>query len=323
VVQLFRKIKIGKFQVPRGLGAVFTIILFYSVILAFVALFIPLVAEEARIISSMEKEQVASSLEEHWEGVEKFIDKYRTQEPESSETTQEYVQKQLKSLIDGNSVMNILGSTFSFLGNIFVALFSVTFILFFFLKDEKLFYSILMALTPDRYLPKVKAILSNSKHLLTRYLYGMLIQVTLVSILIALGLSVLGVKYAFLIAFFAGIMNIVPYVGPLIGMLFGILVAVTTGTDMDLYQEIIPLIIKVVVIFQAVQILDNMVFQPYIFSNSISAHPLEIFFVVLVAGTFAGIPGMILAIPLYTVLRIIGKECFFEFKIVKKLTDKI
>ena len=67
----------------------------------------------------------------------------------------------------------------------------------------------------------------------------------------------------------------------------------------------------------------GILFQPLIYSSSVNAHPLEIFLVIMIAGSLAGIPGMIIAIPLYTVIRVFAKEFFNKFKVVKKLTKKI
>jgi predicted PurR-regulated permease PerM len=68
-------------------------------------------------------------------------------------------------------------------------------------------------------------------------------------------------------------------------------------------------------------LIDNVVFQPVIFSNSVKAHPLEIFVVVLTAGFAAGIPGMIFGIPAYTVLRVFAREFFYNFKAVQRITS--
>jgi predicted PurR-regulated permease PerM len=84
-----------------------------------------------------------------------------------------------------------------------------------------------------------------------------------------------------------------------------------------------PLLIFMTVVFVSVQLIDNFVFQPLIFSNSVHAHPLEIFIVLLIAGSVGGILGMLLAIPSYTVLRVFAKEFFNKFRVVQKLTKKI
>lgn len=79
--------------------------------------------------------------------------------------------------------------------------------------------------------------------------------------------------------------------------------------------------IGVVIVVMVVQLIDNMVFQTIIYSNSVRVHPLEIFFVTLIAGSLAGIPGMILGIPTYTVLRVIAGEFLSEFKVIQSLTN--
>jgi predicted PurR-regulated permease PerM len=71
------------------------------------------------------------------------------------------------------------------------------------------------------------------------------------------------------------------------------------------------------------QLIDNFLIQPFIFSNSVRAHPLEIFFVVLIGAKLGGIPGMILAIPAYTVLRVVASVLLSESTIVQKLTRSI
>ncbi|MBR4095217.1 MAG: AI-2E family transporter, partial [Bacteroidales bacterium] len=83
------------------------------------------------------------------------------------------------------------------------------------------------------------------------------------------------------------------------------------------------LIVKLVAVFVVTHIIDVFIFQPYIYSNSVKAHPLEIFLVILLAGNIAGILGMLVAIPAYTVLRVFAKEFFSNFKLVQRLTDRM
>ena len=91
----------------------------------------------------------------------------------------------------------------------------------------------------------------------------------------------------------------------------------------DFQSEILPTTIYVMIGFWIVQIIDNNVSQPLIFSNSVNSHPLEIFLVILIAGFLFGIMGMIIAVPLYTILKVIGKEFLPDNKIVQILTKNI
>ncbi|MBL0316115.1 MAG: AI-2E family transporter, partial [Flavobacteriales bacterium] len=97
-------------------------------------------------------------------------------------------------------------------------------------------------------------------------------------------------------------------------------IALTTSIHLDFQTEIVPLLIRVLLVFVVAQQIDGFVVQPLVLGNSVKAHPLEIFIVVLMAGTIGGITGMVVAIPVYTILRVIAKEFLSEFKVVDSLT---
>ena len=132
----------------------------------------------------------------------------------------------------------------------------------------------------------------------------------------------MGFSHAVVVGVFAGLINVIPYIGPWIGSLFGIVVVISNNLNASFMDVTLPLIALVILVVMVVQFIDNMVFQTIIYSNSIEAHPLEIFFVTMIAGSLAGIPGMILGIPAYTVMRVIASEFLSEFKVIKSLTKK-
>ncbi|NCU32741.1 MAG: AI-2E family transporter, partial [Candidatus Moranbacteria bacterium] len=102
-----------------------------------------------------------------------------------------------------------------------------------------------------------------------------------------------------------------------------VLLAVSTSLGFGIYSDIIPLIFIVIGVFAGANLIDNLVLQPLIYSNSVKAHPVEIYLIILIAGSIAGIPGMILAIPTYTVFRIVAKEFLSQFRIIQRLTKNI
>jgi predicted PurR-regulated permease PerM len=131
-------------------------------------------------------------------------------------------------------------------------------------------------------------------------------------------LLALGIDNAPLIGAFGGIFNIVPYVGPAIGMVFGCFITVSSHLDMDL-AHIWPMLLKVLGAFALTQVIDNNFLGPLIFSKSVKVHPLEILIVTLIAAKLGGVVGMVIGIPVYTVLRVIGRVFFSEFKVVQRL----
>ena len=230
----------------------------------------------------------------------------------------------LKEVTNVTNVTAVISSVTSFVTSFAVGLFSIVFISFFFVRDETLFRKIVSALVPDRMEGKIAKSLADIEGLLSRYFVGLLIEMTGVALLDFLGLWIiarLGFSNALGIAFIAGILNVIPYVGPLIGEAVGVILAVILkyGTGVGLPVNIWVFALIVLAIMLATQLVDNFVYQPLIYSTSIKASPLEIFIVILLAGHIGGVVGMLVAIPAYTVIRVIATRFFPDVKVVKRL----
>ena len=230
----------------------------------------------------------------------------------------------LKGTLSNLSVTGFIGSVGSIIIDLAVGIFSVVFISFFFVKDENLFSKIVAALVPDRIEASVTESILDIEHLLSRYFVGLILEMLGVALLNFLGIWLLArvsPVYALGIAFIAGILNILPYVGPILGEVLGTLLCLLLkyGTGMELGVNIWVFALIVFAIMLTVQIIDNFVLQPVIYSTSIQSTPLEIFIVMLLAGTIGGILGMLVAIPAYTVVRVIASKFFHDKKIVRRL----
>ena len=230
----------------------------------------------------------------------------------------------LKEVTNLTNVTAVISSVTSIVSGIAVGLFSIVFISFFFIRDEKLFRKIVLSLVPDRLEEKVGKAIADIERLLSRYFVGLLIEMFGVALIDFLGLWLiarLGVNNAAGIAFIAGVLNVIPYVGPLIGEVLGVVLAVIlkygTGIGLDVNIWVFALIVLAIML--AAQLVDNFVYQPVIYSTSIKASPLEIFIVILLVGHVGGVLGMLVAIPGYTVVRVIASRFFYHLKPVKRL----
>ena len=235
-----------------------------------------------------------------------------------------YSLTKLKDVTSFSGISSIIGSLASAVAGIAVGIFSTVFISFFFIKDEALFGKIVGAIVPDRIEESVGKTILDIERLLSRYFVGLTIEVLGVMLLDFIGLTLIariGVNYAIGIAFIAGILNVIPYVGPLLGDVIGIVLCVIlkfgAGVGLDVNIWIFALI--VFAIMQGTQLVDNFVYQPLIYSTSIRANPLEIFIVLLIAGRIGGIVGILLAIPAYTVIRVIASRFFYKYKPIRRL----
>lgn len=320
-VKMFRKIRVGNYTVPSSvsaLGALLCLVLIFALL---ISLFIPLAISEARIISSVNTWEVMDYLKAPLNDVGQFLNQFIPEK--DARTFQENIQNRLISVLSFSRISDFINAFLYMLGDIAVAVFSISFITFFFLKDEHMFYNIVIAATPSRHEEAVKNIMAESRRLLTRYFVGICIEVILIVFLVAVGLSVLGVKNALIIAVLSGVLNIIPYVGPIIGLGIGLVIGISTNIDFNVPYEIMPLVYKIMGVFLTVQLLDGLFLAPLIYSNSVKAHPLEIFIVLLAAGNIGGVGAMIVAIPAYTLIRIIARQFFNNFKIVQKLTQNL
>lgn len=321
IMQLLRKIRIKGKHAPDWLLAVLTIVLIIAFLALIVTQLIPMVSNIIKDASAIQDSSYFESnpidkLNEWLIGLFPNLDQ------DFDITT--VVLAKLKELVDFGKVGGIVGSVASMVVSVFVALFSVVFISFFFLKDDTLFERIICALVPDRHEANVGKTLNDIKQLLSRYFAGLLIEMLGVALVDFLGLWLiarLDFSYAIGIGFIAGLLNVIPYVGPLIGDAIGIIIGVIlklgTGAGLDVNIWVFALIILAIML--AAQLIDNFIYQPLIYSTSIKAHPLEIFIVLLMAGHIGGTIGMLVAIPAYTVVRVIAIRFLYRYKAIQRL----
>lgn len=351
-MRTFQKIRILKFKAGANTAAILTLISYFIVVGLLIRMFAPLIITQANNLAEVDYAQVGKALEEPANEIKHKLVDYGIYQPDTilikypdtaaifannpnavikADTIEVIkpvsVEKALKDnffkWFEPQRIGNLFSDFLAAAGNILFTLFSVIFITFFFLKEQGLFVNFLVALVPNQHEDKVRHAIEDISNLLSRYFRGIVMQVTAISIFVSIALSVLGVKNALLIGFFAALINVIPYLGPIIGAAFAVIITISSNLDLDFYTQMLPLLSKVVIVFAAMQMLDNFLLQPWIFSNSVLAHPLEIFIVILMGAQINGIVGMVLAIPVYTVLRVIARSFLSEFKIVQKITGSL
>jgi len=320
-MRFFQKhLKIGKFKAGSNTAAILTLICYFILVTLLIWMFVPLVINQANNLAEVNYSEIAGALKAPAQQLQDWLSSYGLIEPETHFSVEQQLHKTFSEWFEPARIGNFFSSLVAAAGNIFITLFSIVFITFFFLKEQGLFVNILVALMPLRYEKQVRRAIEDISSLLTRYFGGIVIQITIITLFVSISLSLFGIKNALLIGFFAALINVIPYLGPIIGATFGVIITISSNLNLEFYSQMLPLILKVVVVFAGMQLLDNFVLQPWIFSHSVLAHPLEIFIVILMGAKTNGIVGMVLAIPAYTVLRVIARGFLSEFKIVQKIT---
>ena len=320
LVRLMQKIRIKGKCAPAWLLAIIAIILVIAILLLVIIQIIPVIVN---IINDASLFSGTNSLGDVANTINSWIVSLFPSLGEDFNAVSGLLEY-LKGSLSEFSVSGLIGSVGSIVIDLAVGVFSVVFIAFFFVKDDHLFSKIVAALVPDRIEASVTEAIHDIEHLLSRYFVGLLLEmlgVAVCNFLLLWLVARVDATYALGIAFIAGILNIIPYVGPILGEVLGALLCMilTYGTGMGLDVNIWVFGLIVICIMLAVQLIDNFVLQPIIYSTSIQATPLEIFIVMLIAGHIGGIVGMLAAVPAYTVIRVIAGRFFYEKKFVRRL----
>lgn len=299
------------------LAAVVTLLFFILILSGFLMLFIPLIYSQGQNLSLIDTYVIEKNSLQLINQIAFFLENHHI---DSSKLSKEIF---AASKLNFDFVGAFLNSLFGTISSLGIGIASVLFICFYFLKDQLLFVEGLKKLIPDSQETKIVHSLHQINLLLTRYFIGLLLQLSLVFILYLIVLFIFEIENAFVIAFICSILNIIPYVGPLIAAVLAALLTLIGNLGTDFQTENLPVTFYVLLGFCIVQIIDNNIFQPIIFSKSMSSHPLEIFLVLLIAGLLFGIVGMVVAVPMFTILKVFGKEFFPENKIILLLTKNL
>lgn len=321
--QLLRKLRIKGFGVTDTVAAIATMFLLIGFFSVIVQIFIPVIAKEVNLLSDVKMDSFYELVEPEVKSVSAILKRVDFDGDTVDKSEKEVIKNFLLGKKNVDRVPQFFSGLASGIGGSLITVFSVLFITFFLLKDDNLFNNFVYSLTSKEQLSKVETVLVKVKKTLSRYFIGIAIQVTIITSVVSIGLGLFGIRNAIVIGLFAGIMNVIPYIGPIIGLAFGLLIGVSTNVDLASEIGVYTLIVRLVLVFGFTQMVDNFFTQPVVFSKSINAHPLEIFLVILIAGNISGILGMIIAIPLYSVIRIIAKEYYSDSKFIMFMTSQM
>lgn len=315
VGQPVKRFFIERLKFKSTFATVLTLLILLLLILGLGSLIVPVISTQAQNLSLLQIDQWEADLLKLVSDLDVYFEKYDINLTESINN--------LLSKVDFAFLPNILNGFLGFLGGFTIALFSVLFISFFLLKDSSLLLRSLLLVFADDQKDRIERSFTRVVSLLSRYFSGILLQITILFLFYSGVLLVFGIPNALIIALICALFNIIPYIGPLFGAAFMVILTMVSNLDADIASVIVPKTIYVFIGFVIGQLIDNFFSQPYIFSKSVKSHPLEIFLVIILAGLLAGPLGMLLAVPFYTVLKVVLSEFFSDNRIVRELTKNM
>ena len=321
LVKLLSNLKIRNFRIPRGIAAAVTLITMWVVFATACSLFIPLVMGKIYEFATLDFGSVLKTVEEPVMKIQAYLHTLFLM-PESRFSLSDVLASSLGKMIDYETINTAFSSIINMGLSFVIAFLSISFITFFFLKEDGLFFSMVKAMFPDRYEENVTRALDKITVLLSRYFGGLLAESAVLLTVISIVMMIFGMKFedAFFIGLIMGVMNVIPYAGPLIGGVASVFVGIVTPIEGYTVGTTMAIIILTLLCIKG---LDDFVLQPTLYSERVKAHPLEVFLVILIAGSCAGVVGMLFAIPSYTVLRVFAKEFFSQVSLVRKLTENV
>jgi len=292
----------------RSLCVILTMTIFILLALSVFSLFIPLLVSQGKNLSGLNIDLLKNNLDDL---IQQTLSKIGLNPEEYSFGVQEIL-----NFID---IPNFLNSFISFISDFGVGAFSVLFISFFFMKDgEKILFALLSTF-PSHRKRKLKTSIFKINNLLSRYFVGLILQITILFVVYTIVLLIFGVENAFIIALLCAMLNI----GPMISFVLMALLTMSSNLQNDFMSVSLPTTIYVLIGFLVGQFIDNVFSQPLIFSNSVKSTALEIFLITLISGTLFGMVGMVVAIPAYTVLKVVLKEFLPNNKLIGLITKNI
>jgi len=287
---------------------------YFGILISLFSLFVPLLIQQGENLALLDVDLLKANIDTLVEEISLYF------QLDNSFWQQQFAVDNLFQNVNFGLLPELLNQTLELLGGFTIGLFSVVFILFFFLKDSALQERIILVLVSDTLSARVEKSIEKIKNLLSRYFLGLLFQISILLIIYSIVLAAFSVENAFIIAFLCALLNLIPYLGPIIGAVLMMLLTMSSFIGADFSSVILPKTFYVMLGFLVGQLIDNFFSQPMIFSNSVKSHPLEIFIVILASGTLMGPLGMIIAIPFYTTLKVIAQEFLNDNKIIKSLT---
>jgi predicted PurR-regulated permease PerM len=303
-----------KLRFPHILAVVVTLVFFISLLAGFVMLFVPLIVTQSENLALLDMAKLESN----------FNDLIRQADNSFGIDTQKLIsESELTKKLNFGFIPTFVNDLLGIVSGFGIGVASVIFISFFFLKDRKLFAINAKKILPDAHEEKILNSFRKINYMLSRYFIGLIIQMAILFVLYLIVLLIFGVQNAFIIAFVSALLNIIPYIGPIIASVLTLLLTLLGHIGPETQADMFSTTLYVFIGYCIAQFIDNNFSTPLIFSSSLNSHPLEIFIVILASGFVFGVLGMIVAVPLYTCMKVVAKEFWPKNPVVRILTKDL
>lgn len=279
-----------RFKVPRGISVVVMYVIVFAFISLIVFLVVPAILEQLNDIS-----QSFPAIFEKVSGVFYTVQNY-SQDVGIAEDIQRSIGTLQSALIKATG--GVLSTVVSIFGGL-VSFFAVLVITFYLTVEEKTIKRFVLSYIPDKSQEHMLWLINAMQRKIGLWLRGQLILMVIIGIMTYIGLSIIGIEYALILALIAGVAEFIPFLGPIIASIPAIFIALTQS----------PLhAVFVVLLYFFIQQLENNFIVPKVMQKAVGLNPLVVIVVLLVGAHLAGVVGAILAVPVATAFSVVLKD---------------
>ena len=281
-------------RAPAAVAAALSVVLGLAVVIAIVSLFIGLLKTEIPLIKAQLPDWIANT--QAWLGpklAEFHINvDWGTLKTEASQKISEHISDNADSLMTTTFNTVLMSGSSVITG--FVNSVLIIFVMFYLLIDWTHFFSLVKTLVPLRAQDTITHLAMHTDGLLSQYLRGMIIVISIMSVFYSISLSVIGIKGAVALGVFTALMIVIPYIGIALGFSLAIVSAI-------LQFGIGPQLVGVLIVFGIGQLLEGFFLTPRLVGERIGLHPVAVLFALLLFGNLFGFFGVLLALPISAV----------------------
>ncbi|WP_289015578.1 AI-2E family transporter [uncultured Granulicatella sp.] len=291
-------------KVPKGIAILLVMVGVIVIFIMIITSLVPIIQKQLLDLVS----QLPYYYQIISEQVEKFMQTgfFETIQEQFNKINTDFIQSITERL---NGILNFtfsgIGSVVGIIGDIVITIMTMPVILYYLLKDGNKVIPFVTRMFPTRSQHKISVMLNEMNQQVSSYIRGQITVAICVGFTYIIGYTLIGLPYGVTIGMIAGLLTIIPYLGSLIGLTPALIIGFVTNPTLALH---------VFLVFVIEQLIESRVLQPLILGSSLKMHPVTILIILLAAGKMFGLVGLLIAVPVYAVVKVFITHFFAWYK---------
>ena len=291
-------------KVPKGIAILLVMVGVIVIFIMIITSLVPIIQKQLLDLVS----QLPYYYQIISEQVEKFMQTgfFETIQEQFNKINTDFIQS-ITERLNGilNFTFNGIGSVVGIIGDIVITIMTMPVILYYLLKDGNKVIPFVTRMFPTRSQHKISVMLNEMNQQVSSYIRGQITVAICVGFTYIIGYTLIGLPYGVTIGMIAGLLTIIPYLGSIIGLTPALIIGFVTNPTLALH---------VFLVFVIEQLIESRVLQPLILGSSLKMHPVTILIILLAAGKMFGLVGLLIAVPVYAVVKVFITHFFAWYK---------